>query len=179
MLSVVLVRNLRIYVAVVTKLGVNCSYQSICNLSIFFLWRTGDSGYTTYLVNPTTIDKALAAAGAIRIGEMGKADANAKKIGEDSQEKVIARWKEDLYVPLATTLSSVTEKDTTTDKDLKEMQSNTIPILMKLDPSYSPPKEFVNATPTGEISKVLLIVGLIAAIIAVLLATGMVDVHLW
>ncbi|OEU16079.1 flavo protein, partial [Fragilariopsis cylindrus CCMP1102] len=76
----------------------NNKYATLLKGLRYAICGLGDSNYTTYLVNPTTIDKGLTAAGATRIGDMGKADANAKKqLGNDAQDKVIARWKEELY----------------------------------------------------------------------------------
>jgi hypothetical protein len=97
---------------------------------------------------------------------MGKADANAKKLGNDAQDKVIARWKEELYIPLAKALSS---PSTDAVKDVKEMQADTIPILMKLDKDYIPPKEFrkgMSITAVGGIPIIYLILGIIAALVA-------------
>jgi sulfite reductase alpha subunit-like flavoprotein len=99
----------------------------------YALCGLGDSSYPTYLKNPTTIDKGLTAAGANRIGSMGKANANA--MGEDSQDKVIEKWVQDILPSLANALADDTEVDTAS------MQSKTIPLLMKLDPDYSPSNE--------------------------------------
>lgn len=99
----------------------------------YALCGLGDSGYTTYLKNPTTIDAGLTAVGATRLGEMGKADA--KGMGEKAQDKVISRWVSDLWKPLGKSLADES------DIDVKEMQKKTIPVLMKLDPDYTPPKE--------------------------------------
>ena len=93
----------------------------------------GDSTYSTYMKNPTAIDAGLTAAGATRIGTMARADANA--LGEDSQDKTITRWIDGLWIPLAKAISAQSIVDT------KAMQGNTIPLLMKLDPDYVPPKE--------------------------------------
>ena len=99
---------------------------------------------------------------------MGKADANAKKqLGNDAQDKVIARWKEELYIPLAKALSSSTDAVV---KDVKEMQADTIPILMKLDKDYTPPKEFRKGmsitAAVGGIPIIYLILGIIVALVA-------------
>jgi len=91
----------------------------------------GDSGYTTFLKNPTTIDAGLTKAGAKRIGELAKCDAAA--IGDDAQDKVIQQWSKDILVPLAKALADETEVDT------EKMQAETIPLLIKLDPDYKPP----------------------------------------
>ena len=93
----------------------------------------GDSSYSTYMKNPTAIDSGLTAAGARRIGPMARADANA--LGEESQDKTISHWMDDIWVPLAKAICTQDNVDT------KAMQANTIPILMKLDPDYVPPKE--------------------------------------
>mmetsp|Transcript_15309 Transcript_15309/g.35293 ORF Transcript_15309/g.35293 Transcript_15309/m.35293 type:complete len:259 (+) Transcript_15309:65-841(+) len=139
----------------------------------YALCGLGDSGYSTYLVNPTTIDKALTAVGATRIGDMGKADA--KQIGENSQENVIAKWKDELWVPLAKSIAAAA--DFTSEEaanKLKQMQADTIPILMKIDPDYIPPKEFGGRS-GASIPTHLLIAALIVAVIAALLVTGTIQ----
>lgn len=100
----------------------------------FALCGVGDSAYPTYLRNPTTIDKGLTAAGARRIVEMAKADASGT--GEMSQDKVILKWIESIWTPLAQELCKEESVDT------KRMQVNIIPLLMKLDPDYSPPMDW-------------------------------------
>ncbi len=100
----------------------------------------GDSSYPTYMKNPTAIDRGLTAAGAERIGTMAKADANA--LGEESQDKTITRWMEAIWIPLAKAICDQQNIDT------KAMQANTIPLLMKLDPDYVPPKEGGTTTMT-------------------------------
>lgn len=94
----------------------------------------GDSSYDTYLKNPKAIDSGLQKVGAEPIVNMGKANANA--MGADAQDKVIAKWVKDLWIPLAKALASDDK-----DVDVKAMQQKTIPLLMKLDPDYMPPKE--------------------------------------
>jgi len=138
----------------------------------------GDSRYTTYLVNPTTIDKGLTVAGATRIGAMGKADA--KQIGENSQENVIAKWKEEMWIPLAKSIAAVTVDENKNSEEaktdiMKEMQAATIPILMKIDPDYTPPKEFGGRS-AGAIPTNLLLVAIIMAVIATLFVTGKIQV---
>jgi hypothetical protein len=127
-----------------------CSYDSLFKQK----HTQGDSGYTTYLKNPTTIDEGLTAAGAERIGEMGKADAS--EIGDKAQDKVIARWMDDIWLPLGTALVGGDDDDgntstTTTAEALKEMQARTIPILKEIDPDYEPPKDLLpqKSTTTG------------------------------
>ena len=66
----------------------------------FALCGLGDSSYTTYFQNPTVLNEVLLQVGAKRIGEVGQADAQLN--GTDkSQANVIAKWKEDLWKPLA------------------------------------------------------------------------------
>lgn len=114
-------------------------YVRACVCVLLF---AGDSTYQTYLKNPTTIDQALTAAGAERVGEMGKADAH--QIGNQAQDKTISRWIEDLWIPLGKALAAGGD-----DVDLKDMQAKTIPLLMELDPEYQPPKEFLPSSRTG------------------------------
>mmetsp|Transcript_20070 Transcript_20070/g.43677 ORF Transcript_20070/g.43677 Transcript_20070/m.43677 type:complete len:268 (-) Transcript_20070:33-836(-) len=144
----------------------------------YALCGLGDSRYTTYLVNPTTIDKGLTVAGATRIGAMGKADA--KQIGENSQENVIAKWKEEMWIPLAKSIAAVTVDENKNSEEaktdiMKEMQAATIPILMKIDPDYTPPKEFGGRS-AGAIPTNLLLVAIIMAVIATLFVTGKIQV---
>lgn len=127
----------------------------------------GDSGYTTYLQNPTTISKALKSVGATELIDMGKADA--KQIGENSQENTILKWKEGLWIPLAKAVAA--EEDESIN--LKEMQKGAIPIMVKADPDYTPPKEFGGRS--GAIQMHLLVVAVIVALIAALLMTGVIE----
>ncbi|CAJ1952244.1 unnamed protein product [Cylindrotheca closterium] len=91
----------------------------------------GDSNYTTFLKNPTTIDQGLQKAGAKRLGELAKCDASA--MGEQAQDKVIQKWSKDMLLPLAKALAATEEVDTA------KMQAETIPLMVKLDPDYTPP----------------------------------------
>jgi sulfite reductase alpha subunit-like flavoprotein len=92
------------------------------------------------LKNPLTIDEGLTAAGAKRIGEVGKADAS--QIGDKAQDKTIAKWMDDIWEPLGKELALSSSPST---EQLKEMQSKTIPILKEIDPDYEPPKDFSSA----------------------------------
>ena len=119
---------------------------------------------------------------------MGKADA--KQIGENSQENVIAKWKEEMWIPLAKTMSaqaaaSDDDDDDDDDKDdvavakdvvnVKEMQAGVIPILMKIDPEYNPPKEFGGRSFSGGIPTHLVVLAVIVALIAALFVTGTIQ----
>ena len=128
----------------------------------------GDSGYTTYLKNPTTITNALNAVGATQLIDMGKADA--KQIGENSQENTIKEWKDFLWVPLAKSLATSANDESV---DLKEMQKSAIPILVKIDPDYTPPKEFGGKS--SGIPMLLLALAVLVALIAALFVTGTIE----
>ncbi len=130
---------------------------------------TGDSAYSTYLKNPTTIDAGLAAAGATRIGELGKADA--RKLGEEAQDKVIANWIDKLWLPLAQVLAENELLSVTTTETLKQMQARTIPILVELDSDYAPPKELMNLR-QGTSLHAIYILSITIALIAILAAAG-------
>jgi len=132
----------------------------------FALCGLGDSNYSTYLDNPTTISNALKDAGANQLIAMGEADA--QEIGENSQENTILKWKEELWIPLAKAVASNEETD------LKEMQKGAMPILVKADPDYTPPKEFGGRS-GGGIQMNLLVVAVIIALIAALFATGVIE----
>ncbi|KAL3924487.1 MAG: hypothetical protein SGILL_001012 [Bacillariaceae sp.] len=121
----------------------------------------GDSNYPTYLKNPTTIDKGLTVAGAQRIGDLGKADAH-HQIGDKAQHKVIAKWIDDLWVPLAKALTDSSKKP-----DLVEMQSATISILQELDPDFK--------KSSGGLPPFVYAIGALVAILAVLIGMGVVK----
>jgi len=149
----------------------------------YALCGLGDSSFTTYLVNPTTICKGLTAAGATQIGAMGKADA--KQIGENSQENTIKNWKEELWTPLAgavavaasagsSSSSSISNIENDIETTTKAMQANSIPILMKIDPDYTPPKA-LGGRSGGAIPIHLVVVALIVALIAALFVSGKIE----
>ena len=75
----------------------------------FALLGLGDSHYTTFFKNPTTIHRALTLAGATLVGEVGKADASGT--GNMEQSKVIDRWIENIWGELSKTVADI---DTTT-----------------------------------------------------------------
>ena len=97
---------------------------------------------------------------------MGKADA--REIGENSQENTILKWKEELWIPLAKAVAS------SDDVDLKKMQKGAIPILVKADPEYTPPKE-LGGRSAAAIPMHLLIVAVILALLAALFAIGAIE----
>jgi sulfite reductase alpha subunit-like flavoprotein len=143
-----------------------------------FLYYVGDSNYTTYLDNPTTITMALKAVGANELIKMGEADAS--QIGETSQRNTIIKWKEELWIPLAKAVAAATAKGNDNDEssdagvDVKTMQKGSIPILMQIDPDYTPPKEFGGRS-SAAIPMHLLAVAVIVALIAALFLTGVIE----
>jgi len=113
----------------------------------------GDSTYPTKFKNPSAIDSGLTAAGAKRIGPMAKADADGSD--DEAQDVTIANWIEGIWVPLAKEISSDEKVDT------KAMQAKMIPLLMKLDPDYTPPKAAQQGTGGRGVSQAILgLVGL-------------------
>ena len=80
-------------------------------------------------------------------------------------DKVIKRWVQEILTPLAKALCDTKEVDTLA------MQSKTIPLLMKLDPDYTPPAGASdNKFSTTIILSIL--VALIAAIVAMFVMNG-------
>ena len=80
--------------------------------------------------------------------------------GNDAQDKVIKRWSDGILIPLAKALCDTSEIDTLS------MQSKTIPLLVKLDPDYTPPAAFSEK----KSSNITIIVSLLIALIAVIVA---------
>jgi len=78
--------------------GGNSDNQFLKGVS-FALLGLGDSHYSTYFQNPTTIHEALTAVGATRIGALGKADASGT--GDMEQCNVIERWMDAIWDDLA------------------------------------------------------------------------------
>lgn len=101
----------------------------------FALLGLGDSHYSTYFRNPTTIHDALTAAGATRVGELGKADASGT--GDMEQSKVIERWIEDIWDDLAKVLAS----EPTERQVLDKARDETWGICLDIFPDWKPKKE--------------------------------------
>lgn len=142
------------------------TYKSALKGLKYAICGLGDSSYPTYLKNPTSIDQGLTAAGGERIGDMAAADADGLR--EKGQDATIRRWVEGIWVPLAKAICSEDQVDT------KAMQVNTIPLLAKLDPDYTPPKEIVvGAGGNGGLSSTILgVAGLSLVVAAVAVATS-------
>lgn len=120
----------------------------------FALLGLGDSHYTTFFQNPTTINKALTIAGATRVGEIGRADAS----GTDDMEqsKVIDRWIAGIWDELSKALGGPAPGG-----DALEMaQEGTWGICLELFPDWKPARSLASLT--------ALYVPLIGVLVAVL-----------
>lgn len=93
--------------------GIIPSLHGVVNFALLGL---GDSHYSTYFKNPTTIHDALLVMGAKRVGEIGKADASGT--GHMEQSKVIERWIENIWSELDNVVTSSTPPVNPTDLDL-------------------------------------------------------------
>lgn len=107
--------------------------ENVLNGVQFAMCGLGDSSYTTFFRNPTTIHEAMLQVGAQRVGPLGKADA--KKTGNDSQANVIANWKNQVWEPLAQAIS----KPPLDKEKLQEMQDKTIELCCEINPDFEPP----------------------------------------
>jgi len=97
----------------------------------FALLGLGDSHYTTFFQNPTAIHDAMTAAGATRVGELGKADASGT--GEMEQSKVIERWIEGIWDDLAKIIAT---KPPPSGQDLEGASEATRALCFKLFPEW-------------------------------------------
>lgn len=99
----------------------------------FALLGLGDSHYTTYFQNPTTIHKALTAVGAVHVGELGMADAS----GTDNMEqsKVIERWINNIWKDLNKVIATTTD---TTAVNLDKARDETWGLCLDLFPDWKP-----------------------------------------
>mmetsp|Transcript_27400 Transcript_27400/g.38571 ORF Transcript_27400/g.38571 Transcript_27400/m.38571 type:complete len:237 (-) Transcript_27400:108-818(-) len=95
----------------------------------------GDSKYTTFFQNPTVIDKAMTAAGAKRVGPLGKVDASGT--GDDAQLEVIARWIQGIWPVLE---KAIQENPTQTER-LQEITDGTVKLCSEINPDFSPAKK--------------------------------------
>jgi sulfite reductase alpha subunit-like flavoprotein len=95
----------------------------------FALLGLGDSKYTTYFQNPTTIHNAMTQAGATLVGMLGKADASGDQL------KAISDWIHGLWTPLQTALRTAPPVPS---ERLLEMQQATQSICRNKDPTFLP-----------------------------------------
>jgi len=102
----------------------------------FALLGLGDSHYTTFFQNPTTIHKALTSVGATRVGELGKADAS----GTDDMEqsKVIDRWVEKIWVDLQKVVDTKQPEEGALDKARVESWG----VCLEIFPEWKPSKNY-------------------------------------
>ena len=111
---------------ILEKNSQNRENENFLNGIRYFMLGLGDSKYTTYFQNPATIDRALTVAGAMRVGELGKADASGPQLELiqgwmdevlwPNLKVVVANWKEDEDVDFC-----VTAKERTWDLCLKAL----------------------------------------------------------
>jgi sulfite reductase alpha subunit-like flavoprotein len=135
----------------------------------------GDSTYPTYLQNPTTIDEALHQAGATRLLPLGKADAHQRPDGDQSQAKVIQRWVESLWVPLAQALAATAaDEDDTPVLDATKVQHELLQLCKTLDPDFDIANEHnktVFVQQTTPLSILFLVLGILMAVLAIWMGT--------
>lgn len=105
----------------------------------FALLGLGDSHYTTFFKNPTTINEAMTAAGAVRVGELGKADASGT--GNMEQSKVIERWIDTIWEDL----EKVVKTPTVGDEVLDKARVGTWELCLELFPEWKPKKNYAPA----------------------------------
>jgi sulfite reductase alpha subunit-like flavoprotein len=97
----------------------------------FALLGLGDSHYSTYFKNPTTIHDALRVMGATRVGEIGKADASGT--GHMEQSKVIERWIENIWSELDNVIMSTPSVSKT---DLDQVRKETWDFCLEIFPDW-------------------------------------------
>ena len=100
----------------------------------YALLGLGDSHYTTFFRNPTTIENALSTAGATRVGELGKADASGT--GNMEQSKVIERWIDSIWTDLQKVIDEpITSED---EMKLKKAHEQTWKMCLELYKEWKP-----------------------------------------
>eukprot|EP00571_Detonula_confervacea_P006131 CAMPEP_0172314748 /NCGR_PEP_ID=MMETSP1058-20130122/23298_1 /TAXON_ID=83371 /ORGANISM="Detonula confervacea, Strain CCMP 353" /LENGTH=240 /DNA_ID=CAMNT_0013028689 /DNA_START=62 /DNA_END=784 /DNA_ORIENTATION=- len=127
----------------------------------FALLGLGDSHYTTYFHNPTTIHKALTAVGATHIGELGKADASGT--GDMEQSKVIDRWITNIWGDLAKVVAAEAPQQEVLDRARDE----TWGMCLELFPEWKPTKNYAAMA-----ALYVPLLGVIVAILAHLFLSG-------
>jgi sulfite reductase alpha subunit-like flavoprotein len=125
----------------------------------YALCGLGDSKYTTFFKNPTVIDSALQAAGAVRVGELGKADASG--VGDAAQSVVIERWIDGIWTQLARTVV----QEPLSPTRMKEMQDETVEICSRINPEFPRPNTATRGTVNGSVAAIWAIVVAFAAVI--------------
>ena len=127
----------------------------------FALLGLGDSHYTTYFQNPTTIHNALTMAGATHVGKLGKADASGRD--EMEQIKVIDRWIATIWDDLARVIATTTtNSDNGVDKtNLDKARGDTWELCLELYPEWNKSKNF-----SAMAALYLPLVGIVLALLA-------------
>eukprot|EP00593_Proboscia_inermis_P007521 CAMPEP_0171298390 /NCGR_PEP_ID=MMETSP0816-20121228/7180_1 /TAXON_ID=420281 /ORGANISM="Proboscia inermis, Strain CCAP1064/1" /LENGTH=151 /DNA_ID=CAMNT_0011773407 /DNA_START=266 /DNA_END=721 /DNA_ORIENTATION=+ len=122
----------------------------------FALLGLGDSSYTTFFDNPTTIDKAMILAGAKRVGTVGKADASGDQLA------IIAKWIDDIWPLLK---QAISEKPPC-DDDLANAQS----ITQEICNSFAADFEDSDSSKNGQMSSFIYVAAaIVLCIIAIIL----------
>ena len=93
----------------------------------------GDSKYTTFFKNPSTIDRALTAAGACRVGPLGRADASGEIGTDQEQARVIEDWIDGIWPHVAQVLASEWKP---TSERMAEIQNSTIGTCKRINPEF-------------------------------------------
>ena len=127
----------------------------------FALLGLGDSHYTTYFQNPTTIHNALTMAGATHVGKLGKADASGRD--EMEQIKVIDRWIATIWDDLARVIATTTtNSDNGVDKtNLDKARGDTWELCLELYPEWDKSKNY-----SAMAALYLPLVGIVLALLA-------------
>ncbi len=131
----------------------------------FALLGLGDSHYTTFFKNPTTIHKAMTLAGATLVGDIGKADASGT--GNMEQSKVIDRWIENIWGDLAKAVTSTATSDNTmiTKSDsLEKARIETWELCLELFPEWRQKSGMTNYT-SMMVALYIPIIGIVVAIL--------------
>ena len=129
----------------------------------FALLGLGDSHYSTYFKNPTTIHDALLVMGAKRVGEIGKADAGGT--GHMEQSKVIERWIENIWAELDDVVMSTPSANTT---DLDQARKETWDFCLEIFPDWK--KRHSSAAKEVEKKSYYLAINIMVGILLALIA---------
>ena len=138
----------------------NNNMKSMLNGIHFALLGLGDSHYTTYFQNPTTIHKALTYAGATHVGSLGKADASGT--GHDEQSKVIDRWIDTIWDDLNKVVNSDISASSSSSHSLgglDKARGETWEICLRIFPEWKPKTNY-------NMSSMLPLVAILLAILA-------------
>ena len=125
----------------------------------FALLGLGDSHYTTYFQNPTTIHNALTMAGATHVGKLGKADAS----GRDDMEqiKVIDRWIATIWDDLNKVIATTNSNNVVDKTNLDAARGDTWELCLELYPEWDKSKNY-----SAMVALYLPLVGIVLALLA-------------